>query len=235
MQHRTTVSFVCAVLLGGAPLATSAGPQDVAEATKLIGEAAKISSQLAAMNIALEAPKPIAGSGGAFISPYRCDGSATEWSDKAMSAAAGSAVGGMAGDKAAGALASKIPFAGGFLGGKMKDKAAKEGAAIAAGGWEFIKSSSDMSFDSVEAMSLWMHVRHGADEGYKERLAAAMGLYPELKKDYVKALQNAAKAAKKNPPAAAPEAAPVADAAAVPTAEGTDAATMAPPPVGDCG
>jgi hypothetical protein len=216
MQHRPSPRLALAAALVAISFSVHAGPQDIAAAAKMLDQAGKVTSKLAKLNVTLTAPMPVAGNTGMFMSPYRCDGSQAEWTAKAMSAAAGSAIGGMAGDKAAGALAGKVPFVGGFLGKKVKDKAAKEGGAMAAGGWEFIKGSSDMSFNSIEEMSVWLHVRHSSDEGFKNALAAAMGLYPELKDGYVPALEAAAKMAESNPtPApAADAAAPVADAAA---------------------
>jgi len=175
--------------------AVGAGPQDVANAMKVLDDVSKITATMAQLNVTLVAPAPIMGNGGAFLSPYRCDGTPTEWSGKAMNAAAGSAIGGMAGEKAAGALASKVPFVGGFFGKKAKEKAQASGAVMGAGGWEFIKGSSDISFATLDEMAVYLHAKHSADPEYAQRVAAAFSIYPEFQNVYAAAIDAASKQA----------------------------------------
>lgn len=196
-------------------LAVGAGPQDVANALRVLDDVSKITATMAQMNVTLVAPTPIMGNGGAFLAPYRCDGTPTEWSAKAMSAAAGSTVGGIAGDKAAGALASKVPFVGGLFGKKAKEKAQATGAVMGAGGWDFIKSSSDMSFATLDEMAVYLHAKHSTDPEYAQRVAAAFSIYPEFQNVYVAAIDAASKNAVAIP-APSTAAPPVADPAASP-------------------
>jgi hypothetical protein len=173
--------------------AAVAGPQDVANAMKVLDDVSKVTATMAQMNMVLVPPTPIADNSGAFLSPYRCDGTPTEWSEKAMSAAAGGAAGGMVGDKAAGALAGKVPFVGGLFGKKVKEKAQSTGAVMAAGGWDSIKASSDMSFASLDDMAVYLHAKHSAETDYAQRVAAAFSIYPEFQNVYKNAIENASK------------------------------------------
>ncbi len=169
-------------------------PSDIVLAQKLIHQAAKLAEKYRQYD--LVAPTPLPDSSGKYVSPYLADGEVTAWAEKALAAEAGAQAGDMAGDAAANTIAKKIPF-GGLLRGKTKEKASAAGAATAIGGWDFIRESSDLSFAEMDEVAVYLHVTHGEDPGYDETLAAAMNIYPELKKGYGKALKKAYKLAKK--------------------------------------
>lgn len=218
-MHRSNVPFAVVALAAALAIAPTAraGVEDVAEAIKILDQVNQITAGMTALNVTLPAPTPLYDNSGAFLSPYRCDGTPTEWSNKAMSAGAGAAVGGMAAEKAAAA----IPFVGGFFSKKAKDVGAKTGAMTAAGGAEFIKSTSNISFNTAQELAVYLQAKHAAmDPDFAKRVAAAMSIYPELKTAYTPAVQAAADAA--NNAAAAAPAAPDATAAA-PTADPTAA------------
>ena len=169
-------------------------PKDIALAQKIMRQAAKLAEKYREYD--LEAPEPRADAEGKYVSPYTGDGEVTEWAEKSLEAEAGAQAGDMAGNAAADTVAKKIPF-GSLLKGKTKDVASSAGAAAAIGGWDFIRETSDISFDDMRDISVYLHVTHGDEPGYDEALAAAMNLYPELKKGYSKALKSAYKDAKK--------------------------------------
>ncbi len=174
--------------------ASAISPQEIALAQKLIAQAVKMSQKYD--EVELVAPEPLADASGKYVSPYNINGEPAEWSTKSISAEAGAMAGEMAGEKAADKLASKVPF-GGLLRGKAKSTASSAGAAAALGGWDSIRATSDVSFDSMSDMAVYLHVKHGDEPGYDENLAAAMSLYPEMKKGYNKALKKAYKDAKR--------------------------------------
>jgi hypothetical protein len=220
-MHRSNASLAAAALAAALAIAPTAraGVEDVAEAMKILDQVNQITAGMSTLNVTLPAPTPIYDNSGAFLSPYRCDGTPTEWSNKAMSAGAGAAVGGMAAEKAAAA----IPFVGGFFSKKAKDVGAKTGAMTAAGGAEFVKSTSNISFNTPQELAVYLQAKHAAlDPDFAKRVAAAMSIYPELKTAYAPAVQAAADAAK-NAAAAAPAAADPNAAAADPTANPTGA------------
>jgi len=147
--------------------------------------------------VELEVQDPIADNTGKFVLPFDEAGNPTEWAAKALTAKAGAELGGMAGEKAAGALAAKVPFAGGFMAGAAKKKSKEMGAVMAIGGWDFIKENSSQSFNSMYDYSVYMHSQFNGLPGYEEALAAAMAIYPGLEKSHKRSVDKAYKDAKK--------------------------------------
>lgn len=144
-------------------------------------------------------PKPIMNNSGRYMSPYTQDGVMTEWCDMAMSAKIGKVAGGTVG-ATAGAIAGKmvadkvldnVPFGGllgGIAGGIIGNEAGKKaGGAIglqAAGGMEHVRATSDMSFNSLRDMSVYLYAMHSNHEHYQKALEITMEVYPELKRSY---------------------------------------------------
>lgn len=172
----------------------TAGVTDVAKALDMINKANKYMGRLDEGAVIVP-PEPMDNNEGEFLLPYTADGMLTEWAEKAMSAKAGAAVGAAAGDQASKAIASKVPFVGGMFGRKAKEKMEKTGAITAIGGMDFIKETSDRSFDSVEDMAVYMHVTYGGTADYDKALASATAVYPALEKEYHRAVKDAQKAA----------------------------------------
>jgi hypothetical protein len=198
--HRLRLALFFTLVLA-APLAAGLDPKDVVEASRLIEKIAKYSAEIraAAPAAALVAPEPRRDNAGKYLSPYKADGSLAEWADKAIQAAAGSAVGRAVGDKlgdkAAETLAGKIPggaLVGGFLKKKVKDKAGEAGAKLAVGGADFMRSTSDISFDTPDALAVYLQVKHAnIDAKFAQALAATFGIYPELRENYEPAVKAA--------------------------------------------
>lgn len=138
-------------------------------------------------------PEPIAGNTGEYMCPYTSDGVIAEWVDKAVQVKAGSSIGGMAGSYAAGRAVRMIPFVGGFMGDVVGESVGREIAIKAIGGSDFIKSKSDISFNSLEEMAVYLYVKYSSHEHYKDALDAVMQIYPEMGSRYSPALQNAKK------------------------------------------
>ncbi|TQV74783.1 hypothetical protein FLL45_07415 [Aliikangiella marina] len=130
------------------------------------------------------APQPIEGNGGEFLSPFTSDGVTAKWVDKAQSAETGAAVGSAAGAYAGQKLAENIPFFGSMLGSEVGNAAGREIAIQASGGWEYIKETSDLSFNSLRDMAIWMYANHSSNKHYAEVLTATQAIYPDLKESY---------------------------------------------------
>jgi hypothetical protein len=141
------------------------------------------------------APQPIEGNSGKFMSPYTTDGVVAEWVDKAVNAKAGSAIGQTVGAYAGAKALEQVPFIGGFLGAKAGKAIGQKIALSAIGGEEFLKSSSDLSFNSVDDLAVYTYVNFGTTEHYGDALKAAMDIYPELKDRNHIAVRNANKLA----------------------------------------
>lgn len=151
---------------------------------------------LSAGTITLEVPEPAEGNTGKFYFPYNPNGYLTPWAEKAINAQIGAEVGGRAANGAITSLASKVPL-GGLFAGKAKDKAKEAGAVVAIGGWDFIRENTDISFNSLSDLSVYMHSEFNGESDYETALAAAMALYPELERGHERAIDKAYKDARK--------------------------------------
>ncbi|MFN8627275.1 MAG: hypothetical protein U0587_14985 [Candidatus Binatia bacterium] len=153
------------------------------------------------------APTPIAGNGGAYVSPYKRDGSLAPWADQSFGAAAGkmakqagTEVGMNVTTNVGAAVAgSMIPGIGGLFAkaateeaGKSVKASAQHGIAVSSrGGMEQIKATSDLSFNTVDDLAVYLYATHSHDDNYQTALDAAMEVYPDLQKTYESALKNA--------------------------------------------
>jgi hypothetical protein len=141
--------------------------------------------------LASTAPQPIEGNSGEYMSPYTSDGVLAEWVDNAVNAKMGAAVGGAVGAYAGQKLAENIPFIGGWLGQTVGETLGREVALEAAGGEEFIRESSDLSFNSLQDLAVYMYVNYSHTEHYQDALNATWEIYPELKTTYMQSLYSA--------------------------------------------
>ncbi|MDA7817191.1 hypothetical protein N9A28_03255 [Sulfurimonas sp.] len=128
----------------------------------------------------IEAPQAIMDNSGMYMCPFTQDEVMAEWTDKAInvstSASVGSAVGAYAGQRAL----SFIPFVGGMLGQKAGAAIARKVALESIGGEEFIKESSDISFNNLGDLGVYMYVKFSSNENYADALSATMKIYPDL-------------------------------------------------------
>jgi hypothetical protein len=194
--------FVLALLCSAfVSTASALNPNDVAEAARILDKVTRIANETQVLTPGAElvAPTPREDTQGKFLSPYRSDGELTDWANKAINATAGAAVAGAATDKATDSavnqLAGKVPggaLVGGLLKKKAKNKAQELGAVTAVGGWDYIRKTSDISFDSADELAVYMHATHsGADAQFAKALGAAFSVYPALKDAYEPAVRNA--------------------------------------------
>jgi len=166
---------------------------DIVKAQVMIGKVQQVIEQIEKvqqLTVDLQAPRPMEKTKGKFLLPYTIDGEPTEWAQKALNAQAGKLVGEKAGNMAANALASKVPFSG-LAGGFMKKKVKESAAVLALGGMDFIKETSDQSFNKIEDYAVFLQARHGRDPDFKEMLASAVAVYPDLEHRFAPAVQAA--------------------------------------------
>lgn len=187
---RTAIAASLLVFLSAAPRALALSAEEIDRAQKILQIVLDLSAKFptAATNVA--APTPLADRSGAFFLPYNSKGELTEWATKALSAQIGSAVGAKAGEEAGKAVTSKIPF-GGLLNGAAKKKGKELGALAAIGGPEFVKSTSDLSFATLEDYAVYLHVKHSGGTDFAKALATAIAIYPDLEKSYAKSVKAA--------------------------------------------
>lgn len=125
---------------------------------------------------------------GPFLSPYTSDGVVAEWVDKAINAkigsATGSAVGAAAGQYAASKALENVPggaLVGGILGSKLGEETGRDAAIEASGGKHYMRQTSDLSFSSINEMTIWLLSVHGDKRNFTEVINATSEIYPELK------------------------------------------------------
>lgn len=138
------------------------------------------------------APAPVPDNSGKFMAPYTTDGVVAEWVDKAIKAKMGAAIGSHVGAYAGQKALEQVPFIGGFIGEKAGKAIGREIAVKSAGGWDSIKQSSDLSFNSVDDLAVWMYAKYSENEHYAQVLEATQGIYPELVERYAPAIHLAA-------------------------------------------
>ena len=142
-----------------------------------------VQKEAALATLQAQAPKPIQGNGGAYMSPFTSDGVTAEWVTKSMKVQAMGQVGEAAGQIAGDQLLGSIPFAGLFAGHAMKGMARKQ-ALNSIGGEAFLKSSSDQSFNSVEDMAANMYAFHALHPDYARIVRATIAIYPDFAAAY---------------------------------------------------
>lgn len=130
--------------------------------------------------VVASAPEPIFGNTGKYMCPFTEDGTVTVWVEKGMSASVGANVGSAIGAYAGQKALEQVPFLGGFLGGMVGKATGREVAIRGAGGWEFIKQNSDLSFDSLNDMARYLQATNSSHPQYAKVLQATYGIYPEL-------------------------------------------------------
>lgn len=124
---------------------------------------------------------------GEYMSPYTSDGVLAEWvnigTNASMGSTVGSGVGAAAGSMVANQVLDSVPFAGligGMIGSQMGKDAGREAAISASGGWETIRDSSDMSFDSLRDMAVYLTQKYGREPTYGDAMQVTLQVYPEL-------------------------------------------------------
>lgn len=127
----------------------------------------------------LTLPAPIVGSTGKYMSPFTEDDTIAPWVEKGMTASVGANVGKALGSVAAFSASSDNLLLS-LVGGAVGEMGGQALAIQAVGGWDYIKSNSDQSFESIEDLGRFLHYRHSAHPQYKEVLSATAGIYPEL-------------------------------------------------------
>jgi hypothetical protein len=177
MKTKLIVAVAASLMVAGC--ATAPSVENVAKISD------PVAKEAAYAKLQAEAPKPIEGSSGKYMSPFTSDGVTAEWVTKSMKVEASGKIGQAAGTIAAEHLLSNVPFAGMFAGDASK-KLARAMALKGIGGEEFLKSSSDLSFDSLDDMAKYMYAFHSSHEEYAKIVKATIAIYPDFAKAYAK-------------------------------------------------
>ena len=149
--------------------------------------------QLTPAELATYCPSPIEGTSGKYMCPYLKDGNIAAWTSKGNAASLGASIGEYAGRELGQKALEQVPLIGGFLGQKAGEAAGRTIAIKLCGGWDYIQSTSEQSFNSVEDLSLFLYVHHSGDPGFQHVLKLTCDIYPELEEGYYSSIQSASK------------------------------------------
>jgi hypothetical protein len=125
-------------------------------------------------------PEPLPHNEGPFLFPYTRDGTLTTWAKRAARADLGR----MIGNRGAEVIAQELrqdgtPFAG-TIGDRMGEKISRKLVLLAMGGNKRIRESSELSFDRLEELALYLHARYHGTEHYDQAVTALRALYPDF-------------------------------------------------------
>lgn len=147
------------------------------------------------------APPPIAGNSGKYMSPFTAAGAVALWAQQPaaekdngsdLAANVGSAIGQHIGNK----VLENIPFG---LGGMVGKQAGELAARTATRkniepelpSMDAVKASSDISFNSLDKLAVYMYVKNSNHIEYERALELIQRIYPELRQAYTPAIEKA--------------------------------------------
>lgn len=141
---------------------------------------------------AVKAPQPIMDNTGVYMCPYTSDDTVAEWIDRAMSARFGRGLGAVAGALAGQQIAKDKSGILGALGGyQLGSRAGRTLAIQAAGGWAYIRKTSDLSFERIDDLAVYIYSKYTDRPDYDKVVDLTIEIYPELKKRYRPAITGA--------------------------------------------
>ena len=141
----------------------------------------------------VKVPKPIEGNSGKIMCPYTSDGTVTPWVEKGIYAKVGAAVGKYAGRKAGEKALSFIPFIGGALAEGAGEAAGREIAIELIGGRDYMKETSDLSFNKIDDLIVYLYANYTTNEHWKKVEKLTNDIYPQLRKRWTIAIKKARK------------------------------------------
>ena len=140
-----------------------------------------IHRQLEEGTIMLNAPEPGEGVDGKFVLPFDQYGELTDWAEDALATEEVGAT-----SHGTGSVGLNLPL--GHV--TLREGLTKSISDIELiGGWERIRQTSSLSFDSLSDYSLYLHDEYQGTEDYKPMLAAALVIYPKLERVHRKTIE----------------------------------------------
>ena len=123
---------------------------------------------------------PIQGNTGKYMSPFTSDGTTAGWITKSMQVKAAGQIGSMAGQYAGQKAMEQVPLIGGFLGKKAGEKLGREVALKSIGGEEFLRSTSDLSFETPQDLADYVKANFSDRQDLPKILQATYSIYPDV-------------------------------------------------------
>ncbi len=124
---------------------------------------------------ALVTPTPRQDSDGQYLSPYTSDDVVAAWVQKGLSAKVGKTAGSLATQKAL----ESVPFAGLFA-SRAGEAVGRAAALKLVGGMKFMKTTTDLSFDSLDDLVIYTYARHSNHVDYPRVIKLVGEIYPKF-------------------------------------------------------
>ncbi|MFQ5647056.1 MAG: hypothetical protein ACE5GM_09010 [bacterium] len=155
----------------------------------------------------LALPEPVSDNTGRYLSPYTQDEVLAEWVDKVSQAKIGSFLGKTVCLLLSNASNPRVVRKGrrrrgpivvhglvrNQVASRVGDEIGRDLAIKAIGGWEYIREKSDLSFNSLDNMIVYLYIKYSRTDHYQGALDAASTIYPQLERRYYRAIRNARK------------------------------------------
>lgn len=126
----------------------------------------------------------IQGNTGKYMSPFTTDGVAAAWVEKSIQAKLGASVGSISGTFAAQSVADGALVATGPFGAMLGAEIGRRVALSLIGGEAVLRQSSDLSFNRLDQMALWLVATHGNHPKFDEIMNATFEIYPYLREKH---------------------------------------------------
>lgn len=150
----------------------------------------------------VEVPASRSDGGGRFVSPYLESGDLATWASEAIESGAHVDAASAFGLDREDLVGSSMDLVGRAFTGEPAE--ASESTLAAAGGWETIRATSNVSFDDPEGLAAHLYGEHLGRESFPAALKLTFDLYPEVEATFFSSVRAAAAGA---PTAAADSAA----------------------------
>ncbi|MBR7619182.1 hypothetical protein JKL49_07245 [Phenylobacterium sp. 20VBR1] len=192
-QGRPAVASIFGLVAGGASPRPASAPPVTPVRLTTPPPAIRVSPTMAAAKTAMAKPRQafdvIEGTSGLYMSPFTSDGVTAAWITKSMQVKAAGQIGSMAGNYLGQKAMEQVPFVGGFLGKKAGQAVGRQVALSAIGGDAFLRSSTDLSFNSAEALVGWTLANYGSRDDIAQVMQAVIAIYPDVQTPYLVAAQ----------------------------------------------
>lgn len=149
----------------------------------------------------ISVPKPISGKKGKYLCPITAAGTVAAWAqggatERNNGSDLAANLGGAIGRQVANKALDFVPFGlGGLIGQQLGESVGRSATSKPAElpTEDAMKASSDISFNSSDALALYMYAKYSTQKDYFRVLALTQQIYPELSKSYFTALEKASR------------------------------------------
>lgn len=138
----------------------------------------------------LSSVKAVTSNKGRYLSPFTVDGTLSKWVDKGLNIKAGELSGAALGGVLGKIVSPNSPL-GAVFAASVGSAVGREIAIETFGGWDYIRETSNLSFDYLDEMAIYLYREFKDRPTYKDGMKAAFLVYPRLREVYPLAVRAA--------------------------------------------